>query len=151
MRFSRFIQGFILFLGLCLFSLPASAQDTLEERIAAADRYLAAVTPLEQMVEEMGDAMAATGALPSEKIGELLQEMFARVDMEYLEEGMRRAMVKHFTVVEINAMTDFYTTPEGQAVLNKFGPYMADAMKVIQPEIMRATQEVMREHLQREN
>jgi hypothetical protein len=50
-------------------------------------------------------------------------------------------MVRHFTVRELNALTDFYGSPEGRSAMKKFGAYMADVMPAIQQEMARAIQQ----------
>jgi len=47
-------------------------------------------------------------------------------------------MVRHFTVRELNALADFYGSPEGRSVMNKFGSYMADITPALQQEMLRA-------------
>ena len=50
-------------------------------------------------------------------------------------------LVKNFTVGELNAMTAFYGSPEGQSASKKFGPYMAGIMPQIQQEVKKAMDE----------
>jgi uncharacterized protein len=50
-------------------------------------------------------------------------------------------MANHFTVGELNALTDFYGSPEGKSAMKKFGAYMSEIMPVIQQEMSHAVLE----------
>ena len=63
-----------------------------------------------------------------------------------LERAVVSSMVRHFTVRELNALADFYGSPEGRSAMNKFGAYMADVMPVIQQEMERAMDEYESTH-----
>jgi hypothetical protein len=60
------------------------------------------------------------------------------VDIPALEKAATEAMVKHFTVREINALADFHGSPEGRSVMKMFGAYMAEVMPATQREVERA-------------
>lgn len=63
---------------------------------------------------------------------ETVNKFFSKEKVAKLTED---ALVKHFTVAEINAMIDFYNTPEGASIAKKMGPYTADAMAEIQSAV----------------
>jgi hypothetical protein len=48
-------------------------------------------------------------------------------------------------VPEIEALTRFYSSSEGKAIMKKFGPYMGDLTPQVQAEILRALREVRAE------
>ncbi|HUQ08876.1 MAG TPA: DUF2059 domain-containing protein, partial [Steroidobacteraceae bacterium] len=54
------------------------------------------------------------------------------------KQAMLISMVKYFTTRELDAMAKFYGSPEGKSSLEKFGPYMADVMPMIQAEMQHA-------------
>jgi hypothetical protein len=84
----------------------------------------------------MTDAFAST--LPPEKREEVALLMGKYVRVEAVNEAMLLSMVKHFTARELNALADFYSSPEGKSAMAKLGAYMADAMPMIQAEVQRA-------------
>ena len=68
--------------------------------------------------------------------------MTKELDVTKLSNAMRNSMVARFTVGEIDALADFYGSPEGKSVMKKLGLYMADVMPVIEAETMRAVERV---------
>jgi hypothetical protein len=60
------------------------------------------------------------------------------IRISVLERAVISNLVSHFTVREMDALTDFYESPEGRSAMKKFGAYMADVMPVIEQEIARA-------------
>jgi hypothetical protein len=62
-----------------------------------------------------------------------LEKAVSRITME--------GLVKNFTVGELNAMTAFYGSPDGQSASKKFGPYMMGIMPQIQQEVKKAMDE----------
>jgi hypothetical protein len=116
-------------------ALAASPSDTLEGRQSAAERYLA-VAPFGRIMKDAIGKSAPT--LPPEK-RESFQELMTRyVRIDVLEAAAKRSMVRHFTARELNALADFYGSPEGRSAMRKFGDYMADVMPVVQQEMARA-------------
>jgi hypothetical protein len=109
--------------------------DTPENRTKATERYLRLV-PMKALLEDTAEQLAqkAEGA---EK-ARIVKALTEGVDIPALEKAAAEAMVKHFTVREINALADFYASPEGRSVMKKFGAYMAEVMPVIQREVERA-------------
>ena len=51
-------------------------------------------------------------------------------------------MAKHFTTEELNALAEFYGSPQGQSIMNKFGAYMADTQIIIIQEISTAMKNI---------
>ncbi len=112
-----------------------AAADTPANRLAAADRYLKAVPPIE-MIKETVDQLAAR--LPEDRREEFRAVLAEVFHSEHIEEITRKAIVKHFTVKEIDALAAFYGSPEGRSISKKFNAYMADVMPVIQEELAAA-------------
>jgi hypothetical protein len=116
-----------------LVSAPAqTVPDTPANRLAAAQRYLKAVPPME-MVGETLNQLASQ--IPEERREEFKEALTQVVTSARIEKITMDAIVKHFTVREINALTAFYGSPEGRSISKKFTAYMADVMPAIQQEL----------------
>ncbi len=125
-----------LLLSALLLAAPAFAlEDTPENRLAEAQRYLAA-TPPQEMIADMADQMAKN--IPAEKRQEFKNLMTKHLDLEAFSAAMISAMVKNFTADELSALADFYGSPLGKSAMKKFGAYMADMMPEVQSEMMKA-------------
>ena len=126
----------------CASVIPAATQapaDTPANRLAAAQRYLKAVPPME-MVNQTVDQLAAQ--LPEDRRDEFKKTLAKVLSSDRIEKITLDAIVKHFTVKEINALTAFYGSPEGRSITKKFSSYMADVMPVIQQELTKVVGEV---------
>jgi hypothetical protein len=135
------IRNFLV-LGLVLLMASACADtgqvkslpDNPENRTAAAERYLKAMPPKEML---QGLATRVSANLP-EKDRKAFMEVMQSADLEKAVSRITmEGLVKNFTVGELNAMTAFYGSPEGQSAAKKFGPYMAGIMPQIQQEVKK--------------
>ena len=132
----------LLFIRLSALAYPAASQtktaagvaDTPANRLAAAQKYLRAVPPME-MVQESLDQLAAK--LPEDRREEFRKALAKVLESERIEKITLDAIVKHFTVREINALAAFYGSPEGRSIGKKFSAYMADVMPSIQEEVSK--------------
>lgn len=115
--------------------LAAQLGDRLEERQAAAERYLA-VAPFGRIMKDAIEKSALTLPPEQRESFQMLMTRYVRVDV--LEEAAKASMVRHFTARELNALADFYGSAEGRSAMRKFGDYMADVMPVVQQEMARA-------------
>jgi hypothetical protein len=120
-------------------ALPQAAADTPANRLAAAKRYLKAVPPMEMAGASL-DELA--GRIPEERREEFRKTMTEVLRSERIEKITLDAIVKHFTVREINALTAFYGSPEGRSITKKFSVYMADVMPAIQQELTEAIDKI---------
>ncbi len=59
-------------------------------------------------------------------------------------------MVRTFTARELDALANFYGSPEGQSALAKFGQYMAALMPTMNEEMSRASKEALEELKQKD-
>lgn len=118
--------------------LAADIPDTPGNRQVAAERYLA-VTPMDSMMKDMIEKTSEN--LPVEQEKAYINFMNKYVRINVLERAAVSSMVHHFTVRELNALADFYGSPEGRSAMKKFGAYMADVMPAIQQEMARAIQQ----------
>jgi hypothetical protein len=124
---------------------PLAAQilpDTPANRRIAAQRYLKAV-PATDLVTETVDRVASE--LPVDRREEFKQALAKVVKAERIEKITQDALVKHFTVKEINALAAFYGSAEGRSITKKFGAYLADVMPAIQEELSGAMEEIHKE------
>ncbi len=129
-------------LVLSLAALPMGAQsvlDTPANRLAAAQRYLKAVPPAD-MVSETVDQVALQ--VPEGRRVDFKRALAKVVSSERIEKITLDAVVKHFTVREIDALTAFYASPEGKSITKKFGAYLADVMPALQEELKKAVDEI---------
>jgi hypothetical protein len=122
-----------------LTATSAIAQDTHENRLAAAQRYLAAM-PMSKIVDDASSEMAKQ--IPERMRASFTSLMKASVRPEVLEKLALESMTKIFTAEELNALADFYGSATGRKVMAKFGVYMADVTPAINRELRRAVQEI---------
>lgn len=133
-------------------ALPASAQSP--EALDAAKRYLE--TPgMREMIDSMSSPeMMTQGILSSlppnmevtdeqvTRIGEIMSEAFSAIQPE-MERIMLESTARHFTVEEIEAMIEFYSSDIGASVMSKMQPYMQDSMQQMIPQLTQVQQQVM--------
>ncbi|MDZ4858807.1 MAG: DUF2059 domain-containing protein [Candidatus Hydrogenedentes bacterium] len=126
----------IRWIALLAFLAPAFAiEDSEEQRIAQANRYIAA-TPPKELFADLADKMASN--LPEESRQAFRDFMTKHFDVESLTNSMRNVMTNHFTADELKALADFYGSPVGKSVMKKFGAYMAEMGPVIESELAKA-------------
>lgn len=131
------LMMFLLIIG-SSYVQAADIADSPDNRQAAAERYLA-VAPMEWMMHDAIEKMA--DRLPSGQRETFVEIMTQYVRTDVIKRAAASSMVRHFTVRELNALADFYGSPEGRSAMTKFGAYMADVMPVIQQEMARALQQ----------
>ena len=141
----------ILFLTLLpayLFAAFAAAgqqPDTLENRVEAAKTYLKLV-PVERMADRVaGNVLLLIPEEKRELFRQGVSEGLAAADIETI---MVKIVAKHFTAAEIEAMTAFYGSAEGQAIERKLKGYMADISLHVIPIIQKSVTEVMEKHFE---
>jgi hypothetical protein len=127
-----FFQSLVL--GFFLFSVQnIFANDSKEARTQAAERYLA-VVPISQLLDDTFREMSKS--LPEALREGFVAQMRIVVRADVLEAATRASLVRHFTVDELNAMAEFYSSPHGASAMRKFGAYMADVMPAVQEEMI---------------
>ena len=126
------LRAIIFSIGLSLvlsaLTLPAQAQDTAGNRLAAAYRY-AKVADVSKLVSDMIQQIALN--YPEDKRQRFIQFMNT-MDVLRLETIMVSAMAQHFTVDELELLADFYGSPIGKSVMKKMPQYMATVMPSIE-------------------
>lgn len=130
----------LICLFLACFSIPSYAADDKAARMAAAEAYEKAV-PVESM---MNDMMAEIEKNPELNLSadekKIMRESYNVAD---LRQRMLDSIAKHFTVAEINALTTFYSSVEGKAIMKKFPVYLAEFLPYIQQQTMENIQKLM--------
>ncbi len=132
----------LLLLAITVLLAAQTLPDTPANRAVAAQRYLKAVPPTELVADTL-DRVAAQ--VPEDRREEFKKALAKVVKSERIEKLTREALVKHFTVREINALTAFYGSPEGRSITKKFGAYLADVMPAMQEELSSAIEEIHKE------
>lgn len=120
-------------------TVTASAQSQSADKEAAVDRYLRAV-PMAKMMDDTYAQIAKQ--IPEDKQAQFLADMRSLIKIERLEQLARSAMIKTFTVEELNALADFYSSPNGASAMAKYGTYMGEIMPPLMQEVQRAVQEI---------
>ena len=110
-------------------------EDTPANREESAKKYLKVVPPGD-LIKDMTANLALTMSEEDRTI--FLDMMIKNLDVNKIEDILMWAMVKNFTVKEIDALANFYGSPEGKSATKKVGAYMADAMPEIQKEVLKA-------------
>jgi len=128
-------------------ALAADAGDSPELRAAAADRYMR-VADLHKMLNDVAESIAKT--LPEERRELYKSTLLKHLRIAALSDAMRAAMVRTFTARELDALANFYGSPEGQSALAKFGQYMAALMPTMNEEMSRASKEALEELKQKD-
>jgi hypothetical protein len=129
----------VLLLSSACIGIPAQAQDTMDTRQVAMQRYLRAV-PMAKVMEDTYAEMAKQ--VPPEKRMEFIAAMRKVVRVDKIEEIAKRSMLNTFTTDELNALADFYSSKDGASAMKKLGVYMGDIMPPLMQEIERAVQEL---------
>lgn len=147
--------GLVMLLIVMLSACSNSAQgpssntmpDNQENRLVVAKRFLE-VMPPKAMLDGIANRVAQN--LP-EKDRKVFLEVMKSKDMDQTAYKISLdALVKHFTVGELNAMAVFYGSPEGQSAYKKFGPYMGEVMPQIQQQVKKAVDEAQKQEAAKE-
>lgn len=115
----------------------ATVEDTPENRRAQARRYLQ-VASAKKMLSDVAEKMG-TG-LPDEKRRQTEVSLLEHFDLDALESFLEDALVKHFNATELSVLADFYGSPVGRSVMEKFPSYMAELGPFLQQEVEKAAQ-----------
>ena len=115
--------------------------DTPENRTAEAKRYLEAMPPKEMLhvvAERVGPRFP-------ENERPLFMQVMASPAMEKAAYRITlEALVKDFTVGELQAMADFFGSPEGHSAYKKFGAYTSKTIPQIQQEVKKSMAELQK-------
>ena len=106
----------------------ASAQDSIGNRMAAAERY-AAVADIEKLLND--SILKIAQNFPANQREDAIAKMRREIDVQWARNLAINAMVQVFTVEELNAMADFYGSPVGRSIVQKTQPYIAAFMPAL--------------------
>lgn len=131
------VAAFVLLLavaGGCDRPAKTKEADTPEARHQAAQRYMAQV-PLSDTLEAIAEQLAAQRE-PAQR--QALRELLRReIRQELVARATTEALVRHFTVAEINALAEFNARPEARSIQLKMPAYTADVVPPLRAEISR--------------
>jgi len=126
----------IVFVSILLLLLASPVvAETRAEREAAARRYLTVVSPLE-LVEEA--SLSRFRSLPPVDAHELAKAFVEELELEPIERALINALVRDFTVAELEALTAFYESPNGRTAMRKLARSLDRVRPAMQGEIDRA-------------
>lgn len=116
-----------------IWSYPATAiEDTIQNRISAAQRYAVAIDIDKMMIDTVN---AMTANMPSAEATKARN--FAVKNKKEFQNDLVDLMARFFTADELDALANFYGSVQGQAITRKFPEYMAASQPVIQKFIER--------------
>lgn len=118
-----------------------SLPDNPENRAASAKRFIEAMPPKELL---QGMATRIAPNLPEKDRAALLEVLNSPGMEQAASRICSEALVKNFTVGELDAMVTFYGSPDGKNAAKKFGSYMMGIMPQIQQEIKKAMDEKLK-------
>ena len=144
-RGKTILASLLIALVLSPAALAGDPADTPESRVTAARTYLELV-PVERMTDRVAGNVLLL--IPEEKRDLFRQGVSEGLAEADIEEVMVKIVAKHFTAPEIEAMTAFYGSPEGQAIERKLQGYMADISLHVIPIIRKSVTEVMEKHFE---
>ncbi len=128
-----------LLLSFSTLSFASEIPDTPANRKIAAERYMTVVS-MENMMSDVITQSAKN--IPEQQRSRFINLMTQYVRLDVLKRQALSSMIKHFSVKELNALADFYGSPEGQSAVKKLGVFMADVTPLIQQEIFRAAKQL---------
>jgi hypothetical protein len=108
--------------------------DTQETRMAAAKRCYLAMDTNKLMDETL---RATVARLPEDKRDEVFALAKAHLRTDELAAIATAAMIRNFNTDELNAMANFYGSPEGKSIIAKYPAYIAEVMPAILAEVQR--------------
>ena len=129
-----------VFLLLIFVNFSALAlDDSSENRLQQAERYIAAVPP-EAIMKDVTNSVSMN--FSPEKSKEFRARLLEYLNIKTLSRAMKASMVKAFTADELAALADFHEMPIAKSAMQKMGLYMADVMPTVHAEIKRAVSEM---------
>lgn len=107
-------------------SIAMAVDDSIANRTVAAERY-AVATNFHKMFDDTASAISTTmTADQAEKF---------RKEISGIRKNFKRdaidLMIRYFTADELHALADFYETPIGKSILNKFPEFMSGTQVII--------------------
>ena len=131
----------VLSSALALMGEAAGPGDTVEDRRAAADEFLAVVPvgeELDALIHEISHDVSP------DRQDWFVEQMSRQVDLAYVRRVMVEGLIGNLTAAELKAAARFYATPEGHAVRDKLPKAIDDAMPLIREELARTVRRLPR-------
>ncbi|MCI0564774.1 MAG: DUF2059 domain-containing protein [Nitrososphaera sp.] len=132
-------KAFILALMIAAFPTWSYAQDTIGNRLAAAERY-ADTFDFQAMLDDTFRQMAAN--LPANDRNKLLQAT-QNVDWSWMRNLAITSMIQVFSAEELDALANFYGSDIGRSILGKFPKYMATFQPAMQQRVIKEAKELL--------
>lgn len=123
-----------LFIFLQLHSI-ACADEVTAAKVAAIERYRSAV-PISKLINDLSAALAKQ--VPAEQQEQFVRDMRLAMPTSAILEISKQAMIKTFTLEELNALADFYQSPAGASAMSKMGAFIGEAMPQVIQEMQRS-------------
>lgn len=139
LRFALSGAAVVVFLVIVPPAYSQGVLDTSENRRIAAERYLAAVPPDELIADGIRELAALRPEGQRDEAARLMRQL---IRPDRLRQIMTEAMLKRFTVQELDALADFYGSEVGRSIVRKFGAYTADIQPYIRAEFARVFREL---------
>ena len=118
------LYSLILFLLPLAISLADEDISDDQARLDAAKRYVETVPPMSSLLNQ--NLLLLKNRFPDKDVQRIQHEIEKTFGSQRIEELMIKIFAKHLTVAELNALANFYGSPIGKSIMNKFGPTMAD-------------------------
>ena len=131
-----FLISFVV-ISFSVLAHTAKAQSISEEKLQAAQRY-AEASNFEKLWSESVQGSAST--LPTSMQEEFVNNLMTLYPV--VQPEVLKIIAKHFTVEEMDAMSEFYSTDIGKSILNKMGPYSRDTSLLVQQVLLQMAQEI---------
>ena len=137
----------------------STEQDTTEERLKLAREHVELFV-VDQMIGDMVPVMtrqiaqSLRASQPDKPDAEIdaVADRLAKLMAERMSADLPALtadlMANHFTVGEIEALTTFYSTPDGRSIVGKMGSYNADVLQAVTPYVQRIAPEVAQQAIQ---
>ena len=124
--------------------LGSAARAQTADTLAAADRLLT-IQDVPTMMREVANGMIGSmpGASPAQRQA-LAAELTKAEFIARMRERMRAAMARHFSVEELNALSEFYARPVARSAMAKMGPYTAEFSVFLQTELASIIQRLQK-------
>jgi len=117
---------------------PAYSQNSLGNRLAAAERY---ANTFDIQYQLDWTLVAMTENMPAAQRTDFMRFMRNTVDFNRLRNIMINMMVQVFDVDELNALADFYGSWKGRSILRKYPEFAAAYQPVLDQEIERIAEQ----------
>lgn len=110
-------------------------------------QMVAAMTgPMHKMVHEQ--YLRDQDKLPADfeqRMNKLMDGMLRNMPFDDMMQAMMPTYEKHFTKGELQALTQFYSTPTGQKILREMPAIMSEAMEAMTPIMMKNMEQMKRD------